>query len=243
MSSYLGFKGFITPEKYLLTVKIDSADMKMFKGKLVFKQDSWIKMEVDKARGQFKADANLNGWLTIKGNPKDEPLDSTNVQTDKFVDFKGIVFQNLRLKSYEQPYIKADYFGYPGDAKMGNFPVSFQNIHLITPTPDAVGIAFVLKVDLMENSGIYADAGIEILGKFENQEFQSYKFDKVKVNAITVDVEKSGFRLRGQINFFDDDAIYGKGFQGELDLELKTLKITGKAKTLFAKKDFRFFCA
>ena len=163
MSSYLGFKGLITPEKYLLTVKIDSADMKMFKGKLVFKQDSWIKMEVDKARGQFKADANLNGWLTIKGNPNDEPLDSTNVQTDKFVDFKGIVFQNLRLKSYEQPYIKADYFGYPGDAKMGNFPVSFQNIHLITPTPDAVGIAFVLKVDLMENSGIYADAGIEIL--------------------------------------------------------------------------------
>jgi hypothetical protein len=242
--SYLSFKGIITPEKYLMTVSVDSADMKMFKGKLVFERNSWIKMEVDKTTEKFKAEANLNGFLNIVGNTEDEPLQDGK-KTDKFVDFKGIVFQNLRIKSYAQPYIQADYFGYPGEAKLGNFPVSFQNIHLIAPplSPETLGIGFTIKVDLMENSGIYADGSLEILGKFENSEFQSYKFDKVKVNAITVDVEKSSFHLFGKINFFDNDAIYGKGFQGELDIELKNLNVQGKAKALFANKDFRFWFA
>lgn len=245
MSSYLGFNGIITPEKYMLTVTVQNGDMKMFKGKLVFEQNSWIKMEVDKATEKFKADANLNGFLTIVGNTGDEPPVVNGEQTDKFIDFKGIVFQNLRLKSYAQPYIQADYFGFPGDAKLGNLPISFGNIRLIAPiqSPEIIGLGFTLKVDLMENSGIYADGDIEILGKFENAEFQSYKFDQIKINSLKVDVEKSSFHLFGQVRFFDNDVIYGKGFQGELDLHLKNLDVRGKAKALFANKDFRFWFA
>ena len=98
LSSYLGFRGIITPIKYLMTVKIDSANINMFKGKLVFKQDSWIKMEVDKVTEKFKAEAFLNGWLSISGNAGDEPLNTNNSQSNKMIDFKGIVFQNYKKK-------------------------------------------------------------------------------------------------------------------------------------------------
>ena len=243
LSSYLGFKGIITPLKYMMTVKIDSADIKMFKGKLVFKQDSWIKMEVDKVTEKFKAEAFLNGWMNIAGDPGDEPLDVNNAQTKKMVEFKGIVFQNLHLKSFELPYIQADYFGFPGEAKLGNFPLSFQNIQFVTPAPDKVGIGFVAKLNLMEGSGIAADVGLQIIGKFENQEFQSYKFDNININEIMIDVEKSGFELKGKVAFFNNDAVYGKGFSGELGIKLKSLKIEGTAKALFAYKDFRFWFA
>ena len=65
----------------------------------------------------------------------------------------------------------------------------------------------------MENSGIYADTAVKVLGKFEqNEGFQSYKFDRVDVESITIDIEKSSFHLYGQINIFKNDSIYGTGY-------------------------------
>lgn len=241
ISSYLDFDGLITPETYRLTVKVDQADMNMFKGKLVFKKDSWVKMEVDKEKEQFRAEAFLNGWLNISETSKTSPTDS--LAKGNKINFNGIVFQNLHLKSYEKPFIKADYFGFPNDAKLGSFPVSFENIHLVTPTDDIVGIAFKMKLNLMDKSGLYADTSLQILGKFTNESFHSYTFDKVKMDEITIDVEKSGFRMFGQIGFFDNDPTYGNGFRGEVNLELKNLNIAGKAKALFANKDFRYWFA
>ncbi len=245
LSSYLSFKGLITPVNYLMTVKIDSADIKMFKGKLVFAQGSWIKMEVDKANDRFKAEAFLNGTLNIAGDAGDEPPTGADPNSKKFVEFKGIIFQNLHFKSWEQPYIQADYFGYPSEAKLGNFPLSFSNIHLVTPTatPDIVGIAFTAKLDLMDNCGIQADVTLEVLGKFETTEFQSFKFERIKVDDILVNIEKSGFKLHGKVTFFENDPIYGKGLSGELDIDLIKLDIHGKTKALFANKDFRFWFA
>lgn len=230
-------------------VVVDSADCKMFKGKLVFEKNSWIKMELNNTTREFKGEAYLNGSMKLGGDVTSDQLTTTDTignqekKEDKFYDFKGIVFQNLRLKSYEQPYIQATYFGYPSEAKFGNFPVSFENIHLVTPDATTVGIGMKIKLNLMENSGIYADTEVKILGKFQNEEFQSYKFHKVEVSSITVDIEKSSFKLYGQITMFRDDDTYGKGFKGELDINLKELKIQGKAKALFAKKDFRFWFA
>ena len=245
LSSYLSFRGLITPVKYLMAVKIDSADIKMFKGKLIFAQGSWVKMEVDKTTDRFKAEAFLNGTLNIAGDAGDEPPTGADPNSKKFVEFKGIIFQNLHLKSWEQPFIQADYFGCPSDAKLGNFPLSFSNVHLVTPiaTPDVVGIAFTAKLDLMDNCGIQADVTLEVLGKFETAEFQSFKFDRIKVDDIMVNIEKSGFKLHGKVVFFENDPIYGKGLSGELDIDLLKLDIHGKAKTLFANKDFRFWFA
>ncbi|MBF04181.1 MAG: hypothetical protein CMP76_12885 [Flavobacterium sp.] len=249
--SYLNYTGTFNKDLYRLIVKVDSTDCRMFKGKMVFMENSWIKMELDNNTKQFRGDAYLNGWLSLSGDVGDDPLvaqsqnNQTQVsQTDNFYQFNGIIFQNLRLKSYEQPYIQASYFGYPGEAKFGNFPVSFENIHLVTPDSQTVGIGLKIKVNLMENSGIYADTEVKVLGKFEqNEGFQSYKFDRVDVESITIDIEKSSFHLYGQINIFKNDSIYGKGFGGELDINLKELKIEGKAKAIFAKKDFRFWFA
>ncbi|NJM78690.1 MAG: hypothetical protein HC854_01920 [Flavobacterium sp.] len=85
----------------------------------------------------------------------------------------------------------------------------------------------------MENSGIYADTEVKILGKFQNEEFQSYKFHKVEVSSITVDIEKSSFKLHGQITMFRDDETYGKGFKGELDIKFKRIKDSRESKSTF----------
>lgn len=249
LGSNLKYSGTFNKDLYRLMVVVDSADCKMFNGKLVFEKNSWIKMELNNTTREFKGEAYLNGSMNLGGDvthdqlTKTDTLGNTVRDEEQFYQFKGIVFQNLRLKSYEQPYIQASYFGYPGEAKFGNFPVSFENIQLITPDAATVGIGMKIKLNLMENSGIYADTEIKILGKFHNEEFQSYKFDRVDVSSITVDIEKSSFHLYGKINIFRDDEIYGKGFKGELDINLKDLNIQGKAKAIFAKQDFRFWFA
>ncbi|HEX8575671.1 MAG TPA: hypothetical protein VF677_05195, partial [Flavobacterium sp.] len=249
LGSYLKYSGTFNKDLYRLMVEVDGADFKMLNGKLVFEKNSWIKMELDRTTRQFKGEAYLNGSMALSGDVTHDQLTmidssgNTVRNEDKFYQFEGIVFQNLRLKSYEQPYIQASYFGYPSEAKFGNFPVSFENIQLVTPDAATVGIGMKIKLNLMENSGIYADTEVKILGKFQNEEFQSYKFHRVDVSSITVDIEKSSFHLYGQINIFRDDTIYGKGFKGKLDIDLKDLKIKGKANAVFAKKDFRFWFA
>lgn len=247
LDSNLKYSGTFNKDIYRLIVKVDSADCKMFKGKMVFLENSWIKMELDNNTREFRGEAFLNGWMNLGGDVGDAPLTNNDGQItqneEDFYQFKGIVFQNLRLKSYEQPYIQASYFGYPSEAKFGNFPVSFENIHLVTPDATTVGIGLKIKLNLMENSGIYADTEVKILGKFKEEEFQSYKFDRVDVESITIDIEKSSFRLYGHIDIFKNDSIYGKGFKGELEINLKQIKIEGKAKAMFAKKDFRYWFA
>lgn len=166
----------------------------------------------------------------------------------EFYNFNGIVFQNLKLQSHQAPYIQVDYFGYPStvEAKLGNFKLGFENIHLFTPSIDEVGLAFKMKVNFMggdnSNEGyISGQAGLKIIGKLDNGEFKTYKFHKIDIDEIRIDVEKSGFALRGGVRVFENDSIYGKGFKGDLELELKRIDLKGMAKAMFARKDFNYW--
>jgi hypothetical protein len=272
-NSELKFTGFFNEQLYRLTVKVDKSDFKMFKGKLIFEQNSWVKMELDNNSNEFKASAFLNGTMSLGKNattpqvtpvpptppvpvpnpstppaggttptPTTPPVVATTANSNNdFYDFNGIVFQNLALKSYEMPYIQASYFGYPGDCKFGNFPLQFENIHLVTPSVNEVGLAFRMTLNLMESAGISAAAGLKIIGRFENTDFQSYKYDRIVVDEIRVDLEKSGFKINGGLQFFENDLIYGDGFKGDLSVNFPKLDIAGGAKALFCSKDFRFW--
>jgi hypothetical protein len=265
-NSELKFTGFFNEQLYRLTVKVDKSDFKMFKGKLIFEQNSWVKMELDNNSNEFKASAFLNGTMSLGKNastpqatppPPTPPVPVTNPNAppgvtpttpaatassnNDFYEFNGIVFQNLALKSYEMPYIQASYFGYPGACKFGNFPLQFENIHLVTPSVNEVGLAFRMTLNLMESAGISAAAGLKIIGRFENTDFQSYKYDRIVVDEIRVDVEKSGFKINGGLQFFENDDIYGDGFKGDLSVNFPKLDIAGGAKALFCSKNFRFW--
>ncbi|OWP75481.1 hypothetical protein [Flavobacterium oreochromis] len=344
-NAFLEITGSFNEQKYLFQAAVTESDFKMFKGRMIFEKNSWVKLELDNEENEFKASAFLNGKLSLKGalkNKSEEVSPTRNVgqvnsyddtikemnqsidnggtkvlnkalnywntnfsfvgentkesgveQLKKYVDlgvdevkiflkkqadsflteienekvnqvtsdlqkkdedfynFKGIVFQNLKLQSFALPYVEASYFGYPSNVgqDFGNFNVSFSDIKLITPSKDILGLAFKMKVNLMEgksstsdNSGfITAEAGLRILGKFSDETFHSYKFKGVEIDEINIDIEKSGFALKGGLRVFEDDPIYGKGFQGDLAIELKKLDVRGMAKGMFAKKDFSYW--
>ncbi len=347
--SFLEVEGSFNENNYMLKASVTNSNMNMFKGKLEFEKNSWVKLELLNGGDEFRASALLNGKLSLKGKVSDQikpeatttptntsttsPNESelnvadtdesevlsnlntklSNISTgianvgtnvvntfvsgntadsaskeiskflsslvdkgmekikeyvckqsdsyysqlldqrkkkenkeegkkkDDFYDFKGIVFQNLALKSHEMPYIKADYFGYPSTVSFGKFPLSFENIRLVTPSDDEVGIAFKMKIDLMEKAGISADGGFQIIGKFQNDTFQSYKFHKVVMDEFRIDIEKSGFKLKGGLQIFENDDVYGKGFKGDLQVSFPSLDISGGAKALFCTKDFSFW--
>ncbi|APT21580.1 hypothetical protein BU993_02355 [Flavobacterium columnare] len=340
---FIEILGTFNEDKYLFQASVTKYNFKMFKGKLIFEKNSWVKLEMDDSNAEFKASAFLNGKMAFKGgieknntgpnddstiytfgssdsnvdqalggvqtgsqvvvtkvhdylndnfsfikaDPKKKAVEQLKEYVDKgydelrvfvqaqvfsyaaeiaseknieakkensqeekdkeFYNFQGIVFQNLKLQSHALPYIEADYFGYPASAeqKFGNFSVAISNIRLVTPSKEELGLAFNMKVNLMgggsqsdTNGFISAEAGLKILSKFENKTFHSYKFNGVAIDEIKIDVEKSGFTLKGGLKVFNEDPIYGKGFQGELAVELKKLEVKGMAKGIFAKKDF-----
>ena len=212
-----------------------------------------LKKYADKGFDEIKSftEKQVNSYTSdIKIRQAVEEYEANNpVNKEKeFYNFDGIVFQNLHLQSHQAPYIQVDYFGYPStvEAKIGNFKLGFEDIHLFTPSVDEVGLAFKMKVNFMggdngNESYISGQAGLKIIGKLNNGEFKTYKFHKVDIDEIRIDVEKSGFSLKGGVRVFEDDSIYGKGFKGDLELELKRIDLKGMAKAMFAKKEFNYW--
>lgn len=193
------------------------------------------------------AQQNASTTSTITNQQPNNNSSSTNValQDDENALFQAnsIVFQNLRLNSYQKPYIQADYFGYTGTVgTAGSFPLTFENIYLYTEdNGDTVGLNIKVNVNLMENAGISGTSTFKIIGKFEQGTYQNFKFDRLLCSGISIDIQKSGFELKGFVNSFTNDPEYGTGFEGGISVKFEKLKVTGGARALFCKKTERFW--
>ncbi|HET8963917.1 MAG TPA: hypothetical protein VFM99_08470, partial [Chitinophagales bacterium] len=104
-----------------------------------------------------------------------------------------------------------------------------------------VGINFMKA----EDQGFAAQAGFTVLTKFVKENTSSspkWKFDKIKINDISLDVRTQAFTLAGYVIFRENDPIYGTGFSGGADLGLKSLNLQVRLNCIFgAKDDYKYF--
>ena len=164
----LNYEAVITGDnKYWLTVAPkDSMDFKLWQAKVTLTKNSYVKLLVDHDR--FLPEANLYGRLDIEAKTKEGA-------TKALVNFKGIEFRGLRLKTVA-PYLTVDYFGYNGELKLANFPVSIDSITL-SSTQTAANLAFNLKVTLMD-AGFKADTRLNLAADFATDNgIQKWKFN------------------------------------------------------------------
>jgi hypothetical protein len=87
--------------------------------------------------------------------------------------------------------------------------------------------------------GFSAATHIRVLSKIEDGKLQ---YDQTKVDAISIALQTMAFRLSGQIAFFENDPLYGKGFSGELNLCIPEVLDPGfSARAIFGRQSFRYF--
>ena len=241
----LGYKGIISEEEYSLAVStLDTLRFDVFRAKAELLPNSGVELAV--RDGAFQPKAVLNGRMAISASQKEslenegETYKDDNDE-DHTVQFSGIEFQNLVLQT-TSPVIKVDYFGYKDEVKLANFPVSIANIAFLSNEYEA-GLEFNLMINLMgkESKGFAADGRVGIFGKFnEEQYLQRWKYDRLVLSQINIDVNLGAIQLSGSLLLMDNDPIYGDGFSAEIEGTFGSFgPITCKA--IFGKKDFRYW--
>ncbi|OCB74417.1 hypothetical protein [Flavobacterium crassostreae] len=219
-----------TNDEYLLKVTSDTPiSFNVFQAKAILTSNSYVELRVlDK---KFKPRAVLHGSLTIQAS------NSTTDTTKKTVNFKGVTFQNLQLQT-ESPYFKVDYLGYAGEVKFANFPVTISEIGLTANDTEA-SLRFAIDVNMMDK-GFSGGTSLSVIGSFkENQGLTRWKYDRIKINQISIEADLGAIKMKGFVDIKDNDPAYGNGFYGKLDADFNSIKVSASA--WFGKTDFRYW--
>lgn len=202
----LGYEGYLQPNNaYTLRVKNqESLDFSIFNAKAYLEKNSNITLRL--VEDHFVPEAVLHGYMTLG---KEGNSDSTS-QTK----FDKISFRSLKLTTVA-PYISAEYFGYEGEAKLGNFPLSINKIALNNSDTKHVRLTIGAGLNLGQN--LFSGATeLSLLAKYEQN---TWVFDKLEVGTIAVNSVIAGvIQMKGELNWHRGDAIYGYGFAGDVTL-------------------------
>ena len=177
----------------------------------------------------FQASAMLHGSLEITAGQ------NTQANLPK-LDFQGLC---LNCPNGQRIGITEASLGREGESgKLGNFPISISRVTATSPagTQNRLGIALDVAVNLgkPDEQGFSGATTLTIWAKPEMVgDRQKFKFDELDVGPLAIDITSPAMSLKGTVNFFEEDPIYGKGFYGSVETTFKGLDGTVGASVLF----------
>lgn len=231
--SPLGYTALISRDNdYVLQVNpLDELQFDLWQAQAKLFSDSFLELKV--VDGAFKPKATLHGEMSIAASNKPGSANT-------LAQFKGVEFKGLHIQT-DAPHLSADYFGYRGEVRVANFPVSLDNIALRTRS-DEVSLDFDLKVNLMEKQ-FAGSTRLHLVSQLEqkNGETQRWKYKKVELAAINLKADIGALALDGKLNLLQDDPIYGNGFAGEIRANFKALELDVQARAMFGRTEFSYW--
>jgi len=235
---YLGYRGMITEEQYLISVTtFDQIKFDIWSAKALIDKGSTIEMRVKNR--EFLPKAILNGSLDIGANAK--YAESSNPYEKKDADFKGLKFQGLTLQT-KAPFVTVDYFGVKGEQKLANFPASIKNIVVIADGSQA-SLGFDITVGLQEDR-FSATGGMMIRGLITSENNrQRWKYDGFSLTKLGLNKVDVGVAIvTGYFEIMRKDPLYGDGFQASLKAEIKGIKgIEVDVNAAYGYSTFRYW--
>ncbi|WP_103072664.1 hypothetical protein [Aquimarina sediminis] len=239
------YTAIIQPDEYSLRVEsTKDISFDVWSANVTLTKDSYIEMKVKDDK--FRPKASLNGSVSIiSGLDKDKNASSGS--QDNTVDFKGIVFEEMVLQT-ESPKFSVAYFGYRGEMKLANFPLTVNEIGLRTPSDNKAELVFDFNINLTSegDGGNGGGAKLAIKGVLDQSDGRDHwKYDGIDLERIFVQMQVAGMELKGAIFIFEDDETYGTGFAGAVGAKFTTgMSLEVEAKALFGRTpDFRYWFA
>jgi len=234
---YLGYRGMITEEEYLISVTTFSdINFDIWSAKATIASGSTIEMRVKNR--EFLPKAILNGSLAIGANAS---VSDNDPNEKKDADFKGIEFQGLTLQT-KAPYITAQYFGVKGEQKLANFPASIKDIVIIADGSQ-VSLGFEVTVGLQEER-FSANGGMMIRGLITNENNkQRWKYDGFNLTKLGLrNVDIGVAIVSGEFQIMRKDPLYGNGFTAHLKAELRAPKgVEVEVNAAYGYSTFRYW--
>jgi len=191
--------------------------------------DPASKITLTKTNGKLIPMADLTGKIMLKANA---------ANTGK-LDFQHIIITSTA------PYVTAGTLAFTsanaGENKMGKYPITFNKIELVL-SQTAPSIYFQVGINFMkeDDKGFAAIAGFRVMTLIDAN--KKWKFDKVKVEDISLKITTQAFTLDGTIKFRENDPVYGNGFAGHIALGITAINFNAEINTIFGvKDDFKYF--
>lgn len=183
-------------------------------------------ISVSKVNGKFKPEALINGRLAFSHE---------NIQTGK------LDVQHLQL-STEEPYIHNGIFSYVSGSTVStaNYPLSIDSIRIgLLQSAPMVEMKVMLNLMDVSEGGLAASTRIRICSKKDEGKL---RFDKVDIGSVSLAMNTRAFTLNGELSFYSNDPVYGKGFMGNIALNIPDVLDPGfQASACFGKSQFRYF--
>lgn len=231
----LGYSGIITSNQdYFVGIRVEEdVPLTIFRSKARIFKESYINLEVKDKK--FYPEANLSGIMSFNKEQNTQLAGSDQ----ELLAFSGLKFQDLYIQTTERPYLSIGYAGYLDSIappELAGFELGIYDASMTTVGDDRARLSFNSYINLDE-SGIHGDVRVHVFGKLEDGEYLKWKYDSTEVSEVQVDVKRKGFEFDGRLAFFKENAMYGKGFAGSLDLYSESLGIRIGAKGLFGTTD------
>lgn len=218
----------VSANKYMVEAVLpDTADFPMLSGSLKLTPDSRITVEIDSSK--VKPELSLNGIISVNaaiGNQKDN-----NNMTLPDINFEGMTISPTKFH--------LEHVGLTGKIstpKVAGFQLTINDIQSFDDEGgQSAGLAVDAEVHVTEK--FTGKAGLKLYG-----DSHKWKFRSAEVGKINVSYEQSAFSIAGGVEFKSGDAVYGKGFRGDMQMKLLKGKLQVAAVGVFGKKDeYRYF--
>lgn len=183
-------------------------------------------LEIKVADNKFLPKANLFGTMNIAA-----PLGKEGVS------LASIAFENLQVQTVK-PFLKADYFSFGSEAAeqaMSGFPIQINNIGFRSISDTQSALEFDLLLNVTEEFS--GETGLSLIGKIKSGDRPKWKFEKVQVRSIALDIQTAGFDFKGSLDLYRNDAVYGDGFNGKVDANFKKVGVRVAATAIFGNVD------
>ncbi len=233
----LAYKGVITEDEYLLNVAIqDSIKLDVWNAKAKIAEGSCVEMQVKDRK--FYPKAILNGNLDISGNKGGDASGNKK----ELLKFKDIKFEGLTLQT-RAPYLSVDRFEIEGEQKLSRFPVSIKDIVLENKGNQA-NLDFGIAVGL-QDKGFAASGRLHIKGEIKSEKgLQTWKYKGLDISKLGLSNVDIGVGVvSGELEFMNNDPLYGDGFRAFLGLEriagLPNVKV--RVDAIFGHSTFRYW--
>lgn len=228
---FLNYEALINPDDQSYQFRVsyeEKINIPLWVAEMEIYPTSYLDVIVEK--GEFQAQAHLDGKMRM---------------TNEVVSIPDLNFEQLVI-STKAPYLGIGTFSW-GDSeqpsKVAQYPISITNMNLQKKENGDIGLQFQVNLNLVGDKGkdgamsFGGEALITVSGRLDEENgLQKFVYKHTEVGRIGIDVDGGGFKLRGAIDFFREDSIYGRGFQGNLMAEF-TPGIKVEAMGLFGNKD------
>lgn len=202
------YKAIINPgTSYVFNVQsLDVLNFDIWKAKVVLQKGSYLDVQVN--NGKFKPKAVLTGSMDIESQQEGMSL----------FDIK---FEELVIMT-DAPYLDAKAFSFGSEKlehTLKDFPVSISRVGFKKNGDDKAVISFNIGVHLtgQDDGAFKGDATFDIKAVL-TPVVKKWKYDGIAISEIGIDVDGGSYHLKGRIKIFEDDVIYGKGYNGTVEM-------------------------